>query len=95
MRSTGFTVRTGRQVAVVLMATVMAGVGTAHPRTHVDALATTPADIPTGQWFADDEWGDDDYDEDEDSSSQDGTWKADKDLGSLFTTAKQYGAQNA
>ncbi|CAN5158163.1 hypothetical protein BH24ACT12_BH24ACT12_23940 [soil metagenome] len=95
MRSTGFTVRTGRRVAVVLMATVMAGVGTAHPRTHVDALATTPANMPTGQWFADDEWGDDDSDEDEDSSSQDGTWKADKDLGSLFTIAKQYGAQNA
>ena len=43
----------------------------------------------------DNTWGDDDTREDEKASKETGSWKADKDLGSLYSATKWYGANDA
>ncbi len=45
--------------------------------------------------FVDTEWGDDDTAEDERASTETGKWQAGKDLGSLFSIARRYGAEHA
>lgn len=83
-------------LAVLPMTVTAATAPTAHPmassiQTPVDGTSSTAAPSP----FLDDAWGDDDTREDEKASKATGEWKADKDLGSLYTAAKLYGAHDA
>ncbi len=51
--------------------------------------------VPLSTSLLDKSWGDDSTGEDEKASKATGRWQAKDDLGSLFTSAKQYGAQKA
>ena len=52
------------------------------------AAAATAAPAGAGSAWLDSEWGDDDTKESEKASAETGTWKANKDSGSLYTVSQ-------
>ena len=77
-------------VGMTLVAVTAGAVGPAAG----SAAAATAAPAGAGSAWLDSEWGDDDTKESEKASAETGTWKANKDSGSLYTVAKTHGAHD-